>query len=256
MQEYVFIAYLVCFLLGLTYAVIAALMSGLLGFGHGAEGGIEGGVEGGVEGGMDGGIHVGDVGDGSFDHDFSAGGAEGHGGGFATGEGGTEVALSPWSPMTIAVFITCFGGVGVILTKMGLPIWFSLPPAAISGFIVAGGVFLFLVKVFLAVQGSSEASVASVVGAEAEVVTPIPGEGVGEIAYVARGSRYTAPARSESGSPIARYATVRIVKVVGSTFHVRKVAEEELRDLSAGEGSDSAATQSKGETGSSESPQR
>jgi membrane protein implicated in regulation of membrane protease activity len=246
MQEYVFIAYLVCFLVGLAYAVIAGLLSGLLGFGHGAEGGVEGGMDSGI----DGGIHAGDMGDASFDHDFSAGGAEGHGGGFASGESGGEVALSPWSPMTIAAFVTCFGGVGVILTKMGLPIWFSLPPAAVSGFIVAGGVFLFLVKVFLAVQGSSEASVAGLAGCEAEVITPIPAEGLGEIAYVARGSRFTGPARSESGQPISRHAVVRVVKVVGSTFHVRKVVDEELRGLSAEETSGSAATQTGDESGS------
>jgi len=45
MKEYVLVAYWICFLLGLGYAVIAALMSGLLGFGHGAEGGIEGGAD-------------------------------------------------------------------------------------------------------------------------------------------------------------------------------------------------------------------
>jgi len=198
----VLVAYWICFLLGLGYAVIAALMSGLLGFGEGAEGGVDAGVDGGVDAGAD---------------------------------AGGEVALSPWSPMTLAMFITCFGGVGVILTKMGLPIWFTVPPAALSGAVVAGLVFLFLLKVFMAIQGSSEATVANLVGREAEVITPIGGEGLGEIAYVARGTRYTAPARSETGEPISRYAVVRIVKIVGSTFHVRKAVEEELRSLSAEE---------------------
>jgi len=244
MKEYVLVAYWICFLLGLGYAVIAALMSGLLGFGHGAEGGIEGGADAG-----------GDVG-GGFEHDFSADGAAGHGEGLATGDSG-EVALSPWSPMTLAVFITCFGGVGVILIKMGIPVWFTLPPAALSGVVIAGLVFLFLLKVFMAVQGSSEASVAAVIGTEAEVITPVPDEGLGEIAYVARGSRYTAPARSETGEPIPRHAAVRIVKVVGSTFHVRKVIEEELRSLSAEDrskpapsGEDSSSTQGGPDIGS------
>jgi membrane protein implicated in regulation of membrane protease activity len=235
-MSWVLFAYWVCFLVGLGYAIVAAVLSGLFGFGHGAEGGVEVGGH--------------DVGAGGFDHDFSADGAAGHGEGFATGESGTEVALSPWSPMTMAVFITCFGGVGVILTNLHWPIWLSLPPAVGSGVIVAGLVFLFLVKVFMAVQGSSEPTVATLVGGEAEVITSIPAEGLGEIAYVARGSRFTAPARSETGAPIARHSVVRIVKIVGATFQVRKVAEEELRALSAEEASQPAPPPAGGEQGS------
>jgi hypothetical protein len=54
----------------------------------------------------------------------------------------------------------------------------------------------------------------------AEVITPIPEGGVGEIAYVQAGSRYSAPAREEQGRPVASGAVVRITRVVGSQFHV------------------------------------
>ena len=54
----------------------------------------------------------------------------------------------------------------------------------------------------------------------ATVITPIPANGVGEIAYVQAGSRYSAPARDERGSPVANGQTVKIVRIVGSQFYV------------------------------------
>jgi hypothetical protein len=43
---------------------------------------------------------------------------------------------------------------------------------------------------------------------------------VGEIAYVQGGSRYTAPARTESGGAVGSGATVKINRITGSQFYV------------------------------------
>jgi membrane-bound ClpP family serine protease len=74
--------------------------------------------------------------------------------------------------------------------------------------------------VFSRTQGSSEAHISKIAGVVATVITPIPADGVGEIAYVQGGSRYSAPARSESGSAIANGATVKITRVIGTQFYV------------------------------------
>jgi hypothetical protein len=58
------------------------------------------------------------------------------------------------------------------------------------------------------------------VGSDATIITPIPQGGVGEIAYVQGGTRYTAPARSESGAAIGNGQTVRIHRIVGTQFYV------------------------------------
>jgi hypothetical protein len=71
-------------------------------------------------------------------------------------------------------------------------------------------------------QSSSEPHVADLVGATATIITPIPENGVGEIAYVYAGSRYTAPAREERGVAIGNGASVKITRVAGSQFHVVK----------------------------------
>jgi membrane-bound ClpP family serine protease len=57
----------------------------------------------------------------------------------------------------------------------------------------------------------------------ATVITPIPANGMGEIAYVQAGSRYSAPARDDRGAPVASGQTVRIVRVVGSQFYVAPI---------------------------------
>jgi membrane protein implicated in regulation of membrane protease activity len=86
--------------------------------------------------------------------------------------------------------------------------------------LVAGGLVNVLTKLVRASDSSSESRVASLVGHAATVISPIPAGGVGEIAYVQAGSRYTAPAREESGATIGNGSEVRITRVVGSQFYV------------------------------------
>jgi hypothetical protein len=54
----------------------------------------------------------------------------------------------------------------------------------------------------------------------ATVITPIPQSGMGEIAYVQSGTRYTAPARTETGAAVPSGGTVKINRVVGTQFYV------------------------------------
>ena len=74
--------------------------------------------------------------------------------------------------------------------------------------------------VFSRTQSSSESTVATLAGLPASILTPIPEKGVGEIAYVQGGTRYTAPARSEGGVFIAAGQAVRITRIVGTQFYV------------------------------------
>jgi membrane-bound ClpP family serine protease len=76
---------------------------------------------------------------------------------------------------------------------------------------------------FRKTQSSSECQVATLVGQMASIITPIPENGVGEIAYVRASTRYTAPARSEKGNAIASGKPVRITKIVGTQYYVDAV---------------------------------
>jgi membrane protein implicated in regulation of membrane protease activity len=75
---------------------------------------------------------------------------------------------------------------------------------------------------FRQTQSSSESRVASLVGQVASIITPIPSNGVGEIAYVQGGTRYTAPARTEDGTPVTAGKPVRITRVVGTQYFVEE----------------------------------
>jgi membrane protein implicated in regulation of membrane protease activity len=200
--------YIFCFVVGAVYALIAGVGAGVFG-GHTHDGGLSG--------------H--DLG-----HDIDHGAAHGH----PTAHG--EVHLSPVSPVTITMFVTAFGGIGLIATRtLGLPVLLCLPLALASGLLLAAVTFFTFAKLFQATEGSSEPRISELAGLEAEVITPIPVQGLGEIAYVARGSRFTAPARSEDGRPHAAHSTVLIERVVGSVFCVRKSLDERFRDLALGE---------------------
>jgi membrane-bound ClpP family serine protease len=74
---------------------------------------------------------------------------------------------------------------------------------------------------FSKTQSSSESKVGSLAGMTATIITPIPEKGVGEIAYVQGGTRYTAPAREETGVAVAAGQLVKITRVVGSQFYVQ-----------------------------------
>jgi len=86
--------------------------------------------------------------------------------------------------------------------------------------VIAASALGLLRRLFSATQSSSESRVGTLVGQPATIITPIPENGVGEIAYVQAGTRYSAPAREEHGSPVALGKSVRITRVVGTQFYV------------------------------------
>ncbi|MBI3857525.1 MAG: NfeD family protein [Planctomycetes bacterium] len=190
--------YLVCFFLGLGFALLSGLLSGVFSGHAGAH--IDPGAHLDTGGGADGG--------GSIDGAHPSG----------------HVHYSPLSPVTIAMFISTFGGVGILLKKAGYPMLIHLPAAAFSGIVVGGLVSYAFYRIMLGTQASSHARANEAIGIEAEVTVPIPHVGVGEVAYVLRGSRYTNPAKTVDGKELPVNTVVKIVKQIGTAFVVQKVS--------------------------------
>jgi hypothetical protein len=117
------------------------------------------------------------------------------------------------------MFITTFGAVGYLsLVYLEMTDWYlHLPLATAAGFAMAALIFWVLYKVFQVTVSSSEVTVASLPGTRGEVIVAIPEGGLGEIAYMARGSRYNAPARSTDGKPVKQFSSVVIQRIVGGT---------------------------------------
>jgi hypothetical protein len=130
--------------------------------------------------------------------------------------------LSPFSPTTISAFITAFGAFGLVFSHIEATrsAWISAPLSIVGAGLIAAGVVTLFGFIFHKTQSSSESVVAMLVGMQATVITPIPANGVGEIAYVQSGTRYSAPARDERGAPVSNGQTVKIVRIVGSQFYV------------------------------------
>ena len=185
-----FIVYSVCFGVGILFAVISAFLGHMFG-GHDAP-------------------HV-DVGTG------------GH------AEAGFEdtgmPGLSPFSPTTISAFLTAFGAFGLILSRIEATKspWVSAPLAVVGAALIAAAVVTMFGFIFHKTQSSSESHVGTLVGMSATVITPIPPNGVGEIAYVQNGTRYSAPARDERGALVSSGQTVKIVRIVGTQFYVAPI---------------------------------
>ncbi len=159
------------------------------------------------------------------------GGGDGHG---DVGTGGHAEAgfdhsgmpgISFFSPTVLSSFVTAFGALGMIFSKIEATssVWASAPLSIVGGLAIAWGAFWLFNTMFSKTQSSSESHVASLAGQTASILTPIPENGVGEIAYVQASTRYTAPARSEKGAAIAAGKAVKITRIVGTQFYVEEI---------------------------------
>lgn len=183
-----FFIYAVCFGVGLLFALLSVLLGHLGHDGHVDAGGHE----------------VGDL--------------QGHAeAGFGTHD---MPGFEPVGPTTIATFITAFGGLGMVVNQSDSLHRYSWIFAGLGALAIAAVVGWGFATIFRWAQGSSEGRIAEISGVTATVITPIPAGGVGEIAYVQAGSRYSAPARSEDGTAFPNGATVKITRVVGTQFYV------------------------------------
>jgi hypothetical protein len=164
---------------------------------------------------------------GHLGHDTHVDLAHDHGGinnGHAEAGFGTHdmPGFEPIGPTTIATFVTAFGGIGLVLNQSDSETLhrFSGLLAALGALGIAGLVGWGFAAVFRWAQGSSEGRIGEVEGLTATVITPIPPGGVGEIAYVQAGTRYSAPARAENTELVGNGATVKITRVIGTQFYV------------------------------------
>jgi membrane-bound ClpP family serine protease len=193
-----FLVYFICFIFGILFTIISAVVGHL--FGDSDHGDV--GTGGHTEAGFD-----------------------------QTGMPG----MSFFSPTVMASFVTAFGAFGMIFTRIPMTssVWVSGPLSALGALAIAGGVFWVFNTMFRKTQSSSEAQVATLVGQIASIATPIPENGVGEIAYVRAGSRYTAPARSEEGVPIPAGHAVRITRIIGTQFWVELASRKETTPINS-----------------------
>lgn len=128
------------------------------------------------------------------------------------------------SMLAVASFISSFGAFGLIsATLFGAGTVISLIVALAGGVLIgiaAQGFFLYILSPTI----SSEVRQARLIGQVAEITTPIPINGVGQIAFVAQGSRVTYSARAtDEQSAFERGTPVRIERIVGGMAYVSAI---------------------------------
>ena len=162
-------------------------------------------------------------------------GADIHIGGPDIAAGGIDapdVSVSPLSPITLATFVTVFGGVGVITTQLfNVSPGVSLVISVVSGLISGGGMYLFYSQFLIRSQGSSEIRHGELIGLEAEVTVPIGENVTGQVTYLTKSGRMSSMARSTDGRPIPRGQLVEIVRTSGPQVLVRPVRVESEEEV-------------------------
>jgi len=143
-----------------------------------------------------------------------------------------DVSVSPISPITIATFVTVFGGIGVITTQLfnvspGMSLVYSL----LSALACSGLMYLFYSQFLIRSQGSSEMHRGELIGMQAEVTVPIGESSAGQVTYPTKSGRMSSMARSLDGKPIPRGQFVQIVRAIGHQVLVKPISvdsEEEV----------------------------
>ncbi|MGA7732747.1 MAG: hypothetical protein WCD37_15935 [Chloroflexia bacterium] len=197
------------FLFGLIFTV-ASLALGWVG---GAAGGHDIHVD--LPGGHDVHIDVGDVGA----HAGASGADVAH-------AGHAHQAGPGWLNLpTIMATITWFGGVGYLLRQsLGLYGWLAALLALISGLVGGALMFLLLARVLWPMMSKPlDQRNYSLPGTSARVVSAIREGGVGEIVYSKDGARFTAGARSDDNSAIAKGAEVVIIRYERGLAYVQDI---------------------------------
>lgn len=137
------------------------------------------------------------------------------------GSGGEATGVSM---LAVASFISAFGAFGLIsVTLFEAGAVASLIAALFGGLAMGLAAQAFFVYI-LSPTVSSEIRQASLIGMAAEITTPIPANGVGQIAFVAKGSRVTYSARATDGTQTVKRGTpVRIERIVGGVAYVSEL---------------------------------
>jgi membrane protein implicated in regulation of membrane protease activity len=157
-------------------------------------------------------------------HSPTMGHGAGHGTGGAHGPGHGSGAHFPFfNPMTLAAFLTWFGGAGYLLEHYRhIWIFTGLVLATASGLLGASIVFWFVAKVLMANEHDLNPLDYEMAGVLGRVSVSIRTGGTGEIIFAQEGIRKTCAARSEKGDPLAKGEEVLVTRYERGIAYVQR----------------------------------
>lgn len=180
--------------------------------------------------------HFGDTGHGGVAHHaahpdaqvhYGVGGG-GHGSASAGAQGAPAFHFPFFSPLALAMFFAAIGAWGLIAVRgFGASDTASLTVAIPAALVTAYVVTYAGWRLVVSSSGSSQIRVTDLEGATAEVITPIPERGAGEVAAMVQGQRFSGPAREADGKAVPRGALVTVKTMVGGTMVVTVAQRKE-----------------------------
>jgi len=156
---------------------------------------------------------------GSDDADVEVG-EEGDFGDFSVGR---FIALRP---STLSAFATVLGGVGMIALRNNLSMFRAVTWASSLGLSAMLILTHLIINPLKRAQNTSAVSQDSLIGYTAIVMLVMEGQRFGQISYSVNDKKYSAPAKSYTGSLIAKGATVTVVAIVKGVFFVDTIKED------------------------------
>lgn len=163
-------------------------------------------------------------------HHFDLGGHQvdlGHAGGHDLhAEGHDNSEATGLSMLAISGFVTAFGAFGLAATGLlHAGVLVSLGLAILGGVAVGAAAQLLFIRV-LSTTTSSNLDLSALKGSPAQIITPIPADGMGQIAFVLRGQRVTLSARSSSETSLPRGTQVIIDGIRDGVAYVSPGGED------------------------------
>jgi len=186
--------YLICFVVGFAFSVISFL-----------------------SGTLDSHVHI------PKHFHFKHGPAHGPGHAHGTHCGASGAHFSFFNPLTLAAFLTWFGGAGYLLVHLR-HIWVlaGLALASAAGLVAAGIMVLFVAKVLMANEKELDPLDYDMIGVLGRVSSSIRSGGTGEIVFAQEGVRKPCAARSETGGPLAKGEEVVVTRYERGVAYVRR----------------------------------
>ncbi len=150
---------------------------------------------------------LGDIGGLDFDHDIGL---------------DVDTGLSPLSLPIVASFGTAFGGFGTILEIMGFGPIVTPVLAAVFAILVAGGMYVVMLNLFVKSQAETRVDLATLVGYKGQVMIPIKPGQPGQIVVVTE-ARGRTLLQAISDDAIGTDEHVAVDSIVGNSVKVHKV---------------------------------
>ena len=133
-----------------------------------------------------------------------------------------RAGLGPVNGLTLVVFLTCFGGAGVLLTHYRNPAVLIVLALSIAiAFIITSVFYLSLMRTLAAQERPLRAEDYEMGGVLGYLRFPIREGGTGELIYDQEGTRRSCGARSDEGRAIAKGTEVVVMRYEGGIAYVR-----------------------------------